>query len=404
MTADVEQRRPEVLNEERRQRSVDSLGLVRGRSEERLDRIARVARTLFDVERSTVTVLDGDIALFPGAAGPGGLECARSETLCHHATAERALLVVEDARVDDRFSGLEAVVGGQVRFYAGAPLADTLGNVVGVFCIMDPEPRRLSEEHLDAFRDLAVWAQQELVASAEMSAAGRVQASMLPTAPLRLEGWDVGGLCIPALSVGGDFFDYGVRGEVAHLVLGDVMGKGTGAALVGAGVRSAVRGTVPAIAQGVDLGICATQVARALTPDLERSESFVTLFEVAIELEDGWTRWVDAGMGLALVARTDGQVLRLAGDDRPFGILPEDHWTEHQLTLAPGERLLLFSDGLLDLVDDPDQWWVEIGLMLQRADDVAGLLARVRELVQERIPLDDVTVVGAFRAPAGSVR
>jgi hypothetical protein len=399
MTSHVESvRDPDV--EERRQRAVESLQILGRGSNERYDRITRLARTLFAVPMTSITVLDGDRAWFPSSQGIDVGEAPREDTFCDRTTDLGKLLVVEDATHDPRFAHLPAVQGGDVRFYAGHPLRDAIGNVVGTFCIYDSEPRTLEGELLDAFRDMAAWAEQELVSSTEMSQAGRVQASLLPAKPIRVGEWDVNGLCLPALAVGGDFYDYGVLNGVVHLALGDVMGKGTGAALVGAGARAAIRGTDSAVTAGVDLGVTATQVARSLLADLERAESFVTLFQTAIDLEDGYTRYVDAGSGLCLVVTPDGEVVRLDSNDRPFGILPDDHWSEHELTLEPGAKMLVFSDGLLDLIDDPMEWWVPIGDLVREAPDADALLASVARLTRERTPLDDVTAVAVFRRAA----
>lgn len=398
MTSHVESMRdPDV--EERRQRAVESLQIPE-RGNERYDRITRLARTLFAAPMTSITILDGDRAWFPSSQGIDADEVPRSETFCDTTTDLGKLLVVGDAAHDPRFGQLPSVRDGAVRFYAGHPLRDAIGNVVGTFAIYDSKPRELDGELLDAFRDMAAWAEQELVSSTEMSQAGRVQASLLPAKAIRVGAWDVNGLCLPALAVGGDFYDYGVLNGVVHLALGDVMGKGTGAALVGAGARAAIRGTNSAVTAGVDLGVTATQVARSLLGDLERAESFVTLFQTAIDLEDGFTRYVDAGSGLCLVLTPDGEAIRLDSDDRPFGILPDDHWTEHEVTLDPGARMLVFSDGLLDLIDDPIEWWVPIGDLMREAADADGLLAAVARLARDRTALDDVTAVAVFRSAA----
>lgn len=388
--------------EERRQRAVESLGLLDDAPNDRLDRITRLARTVFDVPLSSITVLDHDRAFFPSAQGFGVRELPRQETFCDRTTAEDQTIVVPDAESDERFAHLPTVADEGVRFYAGEPLHDPMGNVLGTLCLFDTRPRTLSEEELVTFRDLAAWAQQELLSANEMTQAGIVQASMLPARGLRSGPWDIDGICLPALAVGGDFYDYGVQNDVLHLGLGDVMGKGTGAALVGAGVRAAIRGTHSAVTAGVDLGIVATQVARSLMPDLERAESFVTLFEAAVDLDDGAMRYVDAGMGLCLVVRASGGVEQLSSDDRPLGILPDDHWTEQETVLEPGDRLLLFSDGLLDLLDDPDVWLEPVGAMVAGLDTAADLLAGLSALAGARVALDDVTAVAVFRDPSGA--
>lgn len=392
----IDDQKPQV--ERNRQRAVDSLVLTEGVPNPRLDQLTRMARTMFAVDVSTVTILDRGRAWFPGVAGYDGTPLPRSETFCDRTTEQNAVIVVSDASTDPRFAHLELVTTGGIRFYAGAPLRDPAGNVVGTFCLFDTSPRVLEGDQLVAFLDLASWAEQELVAAAEMSAAGRVQASMLPAAPVMTGSWEIRGSCLPAAAVGGDFFDYGVSNNIAHLGLGDVMGKGTGAALVGAGVRAAFRATHSTVTAGVDLGGTVTRVARTLRNDLERAESFVTLFTCALDLDDGSLRFVDAGAGLTILVRADGRVERLDSQDRPLGILHDDHWTEHRASLDPGDRMVVLSDGVLDLLDDPLRWREAVGELVHRAHDAADLLRSIAALACARTPLDDVTVLAVFRA------
>jgi sigma-B regulation protein RsbU (phosphoserine phosphatase) len=372
---------------------------VHRQQSERFDRITRLARTIFGVPMSSITLLEHDRAWFPSTQGFGTeppADLPREETFCDQTVVSGRSMVVEDARADDRFTGLPLVAGG-VRFYAGAPLQDPSGNLVGALCLFDDQPRSLDAEQLQTLEDLAAWAQQELATTGEMIRAVEVQASMLPSAPLTSGDWVIDGVCLPALAVGGDLFDYGIVGDVAHFGLGDVMGKGTGAALLGAGVRSAIRSTHAAVVAGVDLGVTTTQVARGLAADLARAESFVALFEAAVDLDDGYLRYVDAGMGLCLVVRADGRIDRLSADNLPIGVLPDSHWTEQQTTLEPGDRLLLFSDGLLDLVDDPVSWWEPVGRLVSEHDHPSTLLDAIALLTVETVPTDDVTAVAVYR-------
>lgn len=378
----------------------EHLGRWQQRSE-RLDRITRLARTVFGVTWTSITVLDDERAWFPSAQGFDQPVMDREDTFCNHTARADDEVSVADATLDDRFRALPAVINDGIRFYAGVPLRDPSGNTVGVFCLYDTQVRELDADEQQTLEDLAAWAEQELLASAEMLRASQVQTSMLPAGPIRLAGWHVHGMCLPALAVGGDLFDYAISDDVLHLGIGDVMGKGTGAALLGAGVRSALRGTHQAVIAGVDIGVTVTQVARALGPDLRRAESFVTLVEGAVDLDDGYFRYVDAGSGLCVVVRADGTVERLGSDDLPLGIMADDHWTEQSTSIEPGDRMLLFSDGLLDLIDDQVRWWVPIGAMVAAHDDATDLLAHVAELTARVQPSDDVTVVAVYRSPTG---
>jgi phosphoserine phosphatase RsbU/P len=394
---------PAVATERRRQRAVEALGLgvpLQLVRDERFDRITRLARTVFDASLASITVLDGDQAWFPSAQGFESVVAPRKEMFCDRTTSIARVNVVPDAAADPLYASLPIVADGGIRFYAGVPLLDPLDNVVGTFCLFDTSPRELDAEQLQTLEDLAAWAQQELVASSEMVRAGQVQAAMLPAAPIDQDGWRVDGICLPALTVGGDLFDFAVSNDVLHIGLGDVMGKGTGAALVGAGVRAAVRSTHPAVVSGTDLGATTYRVARTLQGDLDRGESFVTLFQCAIDVEDGAVRYVDAGAGLCVVVRADGAVERLHSEDRPIGIMPDDTWTEHRTRLDPGDRMLVFSDGLLDLLDDQVEWWHEVGRLAAAHDEPAATLLAVRELATEQVSLDDVTAVVVHRRPA----
>lgn len=390
--------------DERQHRLVESLGLAEtgeGSRKDRLDRITRLARTTLGMGAANITVLDGDRAWFPSAQGLPTEPIPRSETFCDTTVRLGEAVRVRDAAADPRFSSLPAVTHHGVRFAASEPLRDSLGNVVATLCVFDTEPRELTGAELLTLQDLASWAEQELVASTEMRLAGEAQASMLPEQAFRGTDWEIEGTCVPALAVGGDFFDYGVSHGVAHLRVGDVMGKGAAAALVGAGVRSALRGTREAVTAGVDLGITVTQTARSLLEDLERTSSFVTLFEAAIDLEDGHVRYVDGGCGLALHLHPDGSFEHLRSDDRPLGVLPDDHWTEHTFEMAPGDSLLVFSDGILDVVGDHAGWQERVAKLAHAATDLPSLLGQVSQLARRRTVLDDVTVLGVKRRGTG---
>ncbi len=386
--------------EEQRQRALDSLVLEEGVARERFDRITRMACRILDVPQAYITVLDRDRAWWPSIVGFDGVtEAPREQTLCHTTQALGAPVVVPDARSDPRFAGLGLVRDGLIVSYAGFPLRDPSGHVLGSLCVSDTRVRVLDQDDLAALADLAAWAEQELLASREMHRARQVQSSMLPGATVTPEEWQVAGLCLPALAVGGDFYDYTSASSVLHVMLGDVMGKGTGAALVGAGVRAALRGTTEAVVAGVDLGVTTTRVARAVQRDLDRAGAFVTLHQVAVDLEDGTVRYVDAGAGLGLLVGADGTCTRLDGQDRPLGVLEADTWTEHVVRMGPGDRLLLVSDGVLDLIDDPLTWWEPLCALVRAAPDADHLLADVADLARRTTPLDDVTAVAVLRNP-----
>lgn len=114
------------------------------------------------------------------------------------------------------------------------------GTRVGTFCIYDTQARHFDADQLEAFTEIAAWAQRELERADELDRAADIQRQLLPQ-PLGHPGVEIARLCLPAFVVGGDFYDhYRVRDGVV-ITVADVMGKGLGAAIVSSAVRSSLR-------------------------------------------------------------------------------------------------------------------------------------------------------------------
>jgi sigma-B regulation protein RsbU (phosphoserine phosphatase) len=264
---------------------------------------------------------------------------------------------------------------------------------------MDAEPRQLSDDEMAEFRDLAAWAQVELLADADASAARSTQQALLPAAPLEVEGVHVEGICLPSLSVGGDYYDYGLVGRFVHVAVGDVMGKGVGAAIIGSSVRAACRAASPHVSVARELGLAVDLIERAVQTDLQRTGTFVTYFHAVLDLDTDELTFVDAGAGLSIVVRADGTVEHLAGTGLPLGLDDQQHVTE-TTRLDVGDQLIVMSDGVLDVLDDETDWALQVGRLAarSRADgadgaDGPGLLESMATLTHRRLSRDDVTVV-----------
>lgn len=383
----------------RSERAATNLGLAQDAPHPRLDRVTRLARSFFDVPIAAVTLFDGSRAWFPSVAGADVDVLPREQTLCDVVAQEDRILVITDARTDARFHDVSAVQDGTTVFYAGRPLHDAGGNVLGALCIVDAEERHLTAAQTEALEEFGALAEQELLASTEAAEVHDLQAILQPEGRQRLREWTIDGICIPAFVIGGDFFDYFVGEEAVMIGVGDVMGKGTPAALLGASVRGMLRSSLAGVANFPHLGAALGSVAQGLQSDLERAGSFITIYGAVIDPATGTLRYLDAGSGLALLRRCDGALLRLAGVGRPLGVLPGDEWVEQQTVIEPGDRLVVFSDGLLDLFEDQKNWQAPVGELLALHADPTSLVEAVRRLTQARTGLDDVTVVALYRDP-----
>ncbi|PYY65839.1 MULTISPECIES: SpoIIE family protein phosphatase [unclassified Curtobacterium] len=231
---------------------------------------------------------------------------------------------------------------------------------------------------------------------AEIDRAAAVQRSLLPTTTGRItDDVVVAGACLPARSVGGDFFDWYPTNSGVAVSLGDVMGKGVGAGLIAAAVRSTLRSarTVDDPAEALKRASDGL-TAEGVGPDL----AFTTLFHARIS-DDGTLRWSDAGHGLSFVLRADGHVDRLRSGDMPLGLGIREEWATTEGTLEPGDLLVSFSDGVLDLYDDLDQTIESVAEIARAGRDphavVLALSARADEVPHD----DDVTVIAIRRQP-----
>jgi phosphoserine phosphatase RsbU/P len=194
------------------------------------------------------------------------------------------------------------------------------------------------------FHDVTESERLRQLEQAEMSRAVEVQRALVPGILPATPGWTFGTFTSPARQVGGDFYDVRVHQPSIVLSLGDVMGKGMDAGMLAAATRTALRSNDPAATPSVVVN----GAAGTLEDDLRRISAFVTLAYVQVNMDSGDFRFADAGHGLHFVIRThSGGIERLASNDMPMGL--DNHWQELSESLAPGDMILLVSDGVLDL-------------------------------------------------------
>jgi PAS domain S-box-containing protein len=226
----------------------------------------------------------------------------------------------------------------------------------------------------------------------EEGRAARIQRDLLPKDTPELEGYDLAAACLPAQEVAGDFYDWaGPEDGELDVTLADVMGKGVGSALVMATLRTALRATPHEVSPGARVGQVADSMTRALTDE----GLFVTMFHARLDLASGLLRYVDAGHGYGLVLRPDGEIVRLRSRSLPLGVLTDVDYEEKQFRLEPGDMLVVFTDGLIE-VGDTTLEVEDLFRGLQDARSAKEAVARLVETVQGHEG-DDVTVLALRR-------
>jgi sigma-B regulation protein RsbU (phosphoserine phosphatase) len=211
----------------------------------------------------------------------------------------------------------------------------------------------------------------------ELELAAAIQREILPRSLPAIAGVELAAKNIPALHVGGDYYDVFPlsEGRVGFLVA-DVSGKGVPAALLVSTVHAAVH-------LSIDESKTIAELVQRIDRHLRRfaaTRKFLTLFFGVLAPDTGMLRYVSAGHNPALLVRPGGESERLESTGVPVGMLPNASWREETRVLGHGDLLFVYSDGLTEAVDGEDE---EFGLDRLTEGVISGRSFGVRELGED---------------------
>lgn len=151
-------------NEDRRVQALRSYAVLDTPPEVDFDALTRVAAHAFDTPAAVVGLMDADRLWFKSRLGLDVPELDRQIAFCAYAVmTPEAPLVVEDLSQDPRFRDNPLVAGPlHLRFYAGAPLVDAMGLVLGTIAVVDVRPRNFSPAQRSVLQDLATLVMRAL--------------------------------------------------------------------------------------------------------------------------------------------------------------------------------------------------------------------------------------------------
>jgi signal transduction histidine kinase len=142
--------------EEARLVALHSYGLLDAPRPAVLDELSRLAASVFDTPMSSVTLVDADRQWFAGRTGLAGDQDPRSVSFCARVVEGGTPLIVPDAREHPEFRHYPKVTGEPgIRLYAGAPLIDQDGYLLGTVCVLDDVPRQIGDRQADVLVQLA---------------------------------------------------------------------------------------------------------------------------------------------------------------------------------------------------------------------------------------------------------
>lgn len=165
------------------------------------------------------------------------------------------------------------------------------------------------------------------------------------TEPPRLEGWETGVYYRPSRILSGDFYDVRhTKGKELDVVVGDVMGKGIPAALLRAGLLSALQVLAPENRSPADLLTRVNRQFLSASSSGHLATAFYGVFDTAV----GDLRYASAGHPPALVRRAQGGWESLHSTGLVLGALENAEYVEKNFHMEPGDRLLVYSDGITE--------------------------------------------------------
>ncbi|MBJ7537294.1 sensor domain-containing diguanylate cyclase [Marinomonas transparens] len=152
-------------NEAERLHALRTLQILDTSHEERFDRVTRMAKRMFGVPISLVSIVDENRQWFKSSQGLDATETPREVSFCGHAINQDGLFIVPNALEDERFFDNPLVTGSpNVCFYAGYPLKLRPGINLGTLCLIDSKPKILEEEDKLLLEDLGAMIEQEIKA------------------------------------------------------------------------------------------------------------------------------------------------------------------------------------------------------------------------------------------------
>ena len=269
-------------------------------------------------------------------------------------------------------------------------------SIVGMQCAQIQENARLAAEE-SRLKEL----------ERELDAARAIQRSLLPAVMPQVTGWDLAAAYEPARQVGGDLYHIEQTADALHLAVADVAGKGMPACLYMVNVVTNMRALAAQKLAPAEL----MSRLNALLLSTMTDGRFVTLFWASIDPATGKVCYCNGGHNPALVLRANGDVDWHNDGGTLVGLLADIPYVGGELNLGPGDRLILYSDGVTEALRPDGEFFGDDRLVdavrgvstsgpATPAALVSAILAAVIAHEQGAPAADDKTLVVVSRQPA----
>jgi sigma-B regulation protein RsbU (phosphoserine phosphatase) len=247
--------------------------------------------------------------------------------------------------------------------------------------------------------DIGLWVERELRDSpgriGDDDGAAGIPANLAEAAGRGAElqpAYAYAGTSLPMRKVGGDFFAVReVSGGIEFLVA-DVMGHSDAAA----SIANTIRAMFEEYADD-EIATAMQSTNARLTHDLRLAGTFATMVLARIDVESGIVDYADAGHGLTIIVRAERGIERLESSGFPLGLITGGTWDVRSSLLEPGDTLLSFTDGLLNVFDGTLDSIERIASLVRECSGPQAIIDRVSAMNRKAKARDDLTVVAIRR-------
>jgi len=322
-------------------------------------------------------------------------EISFSRTIADKVVQEKVSILTNNALSDPRFNKQESIVSLGIRSAMCVPLwhDDAVTGLIYVDSLI--RENSFSQDDLILLTSLANVAAIKLENAKlldemiekkrmerELELAGDIQQGRLPSEAPAVEGWDLVGTNTPCYTIGGDYYDFIERPQGLAVALGDVSGKGAGAALM----MMVLRATVHFASQREKTVVDIISQTNGVIFDNSPPQFYVTFFLGDLDTDTGKMRYVNAGhIPPILYKKASDSVTRLEEGGTVLGLFDTAPFDEGEAELERGDILVVFTDGISEAWGEDEEEFGEDRLEVIVRDNETFSAAELEKLIQAEV-------------------
>jgi len=334
-----------------------------------------------------------------------------SQSIINMVVEKHSAVLISDTLADTRFKAQESILKLNIHSAMCVPLWNNRDIIGIIYTDRTSLPKPFSQADLRLLTLMSNLAAVKIENARaieismeiqkmekELQLASNIQKDLLPKINPSSEIFDIAGANIPCQQVGGDYYDF-IQIEPGHLgiTIADVSGKGVASSLLMASLRAALHSELHS-------GYGLEKMAGKLNSFVHRTtniNSFITFFFCDLDENTGELSYINAGHNPPIILTKKGKIKHLESSGLCLGMFPDTQYESRAITLAPGDILLLFTDGFTESRNKDNQDYQETGLLkaLKTNKDKPAqelldtLYSELDKFCEGTDPMDDRTLV-----------